>query len=261
MANENRGVQPKRETLTSLLTRKIQTTGDVLSVMRGLDALLEPTDGLKWFNLLYIIVTEHVEQESRTKPWSDSVWLERLDVVFANLYFGALSSWMQNPGTSPHAWRPLFQARQDVRPLRLQFALAGMNAHINRDLCRALVDVARPTKSFPGRKSGVYADFTRVNQVLERAEKVAAQKIATGIIGLVDEALGDLDNIFAMWSVRKAREAAWINAEVLWQLQSAPFLADQYFNRLDRMTGFAGRGLLQPVLLKTSIHHSPSIGS
>jgi hypothetical protein len=46
--------------------------------------------------------------------------------------------------------------------------------------------------------------------------------------------------------VRKARDAAWTNAEVLWSLRPLPDLQDHYLATLDRLTGFAGRGLLVP---------------
>jgi hypothetical protein len=58
--------------------------------------------------------------------------------------------------------------------------------------------------------------------------------------------LGRLDDIVAMWSVRNAREAAWTNGEILWVQRSLPELSAQFLATLDRMTGFAGRGLLIP---------------
>ena len=44
-----------------------------------------------------------------------------------------------------------------------------------------------------------------------------------------------------------ARDTAWTNAEVLWALKPTPRLQHDYFDRLDRFTGFAARGLLTPV--------------
>ena len=41
-------------------SQSIRSIGDVLAVMRSLDALLSDGDGLKWFNLLYLKVTEDV---------------------------------------------------------------------------------------------------------------------------------------------------------------------------------------------------------
>jgi hypothetical protein len=44
--------------------------------------------------------------------------------------------------------------------------------------------------------------------------------------------------------VGEAREAAWTNADVLWHLRALPALQQDYLGKLDRLTGFAGRGLL-----------------
>ena len=46
----------------------------------------------------------------------------------------------------------------------------------------------------------------------------AKQYSATGIVGLLDEDLGRRDDQIAIWSVRKARETAWSNREILWRL-------------------------------------------
>ena len=50
----------------------------------------------------------------------------------------------------PTAWQPLFERRADPGIEPIQFALAGMNAHINHDLPLAVVATcptwtARPT--------------------------------------------------------------------------------------------------------------------
>jgi hypothetical protein len=50
-----------------------------------------------------------------------------------------------------------------------------------------------------------------------------------------------------MWSIQTARDTAWTNSELLWQLQNLPSLSDDFMTVLDRMTGLAGRGLLTAV--------------
>ena len=67
-------------------------------------------------------------------------------------------------------------------------------------------------------------------------------------MGWADDALGELDSVVAMWNVRRARSAAWVNAETIWALRDIPFAAGRYVVTLDRMVGFAGRGLLRPIL-------------
>src|SRR5262245_38617870 len=124
----------------------VRAIGEVVAAMRRIDGALADGDGLKWFNFLYLRVTEAVQAEG---AWQDLEFLQRFDVRFAQLYFEAVVNWEGNRSLTPHAWRPLLRSRSDVSVSRLQFALAGMNAHINRDLAVALNDLAAHDGDFP----------------------------------------------------------------------------------------------------------------
>src|SRR6476646_6117735 len=63
------------------------TIDDVIQRMQSLDSALAGNDGLKWFNLLYLQVTQQVRQSPPQDGWKAPVWLARLDVIFATLYF------------------------------------------------------------------------------------------------------------------------------------------------------------------------------
>jgi hypothetical protein len=228
------------------VTGGIKTIEDVVAAMRTLDATLPDEDGVKWFNYLSLKVTESVQAEAAT--WQDWPFLQRFDAVFAGLYFDAIANWDRHPSLTPHAWRPLLRARHDARLARIQFALAGMNAHINHDLAVALGRVAAPDGRFPPRAGARYNDFRRINDILERVEAALREQLTTGLTGKIDRALGDLDSVIVLWNVRKAREAAWTHGEVLWRLRATPRLQSDYLHRLDQMTSFAGRGLLLPRL-------------
>ena len=223
-----------------------RTIGEVVAAMRRIDGVLADGDGLKWFNLLYLRVTEVVQAEGAA--WQDAEFLERFDVRFAQLYFEAVANWEGDRSLTPHAWRPLLRSRTDVSLLRLQFAFAGMNAHINHDLAVALENLAARDGRFPDQGGPRHRDFRHVNDILERVEASLHPVLAVGLVGDVDRKLGDLDSLLAMWKVRKAREAAWTNGEVLWQLRAAPLLKREFLDKLDRMTSFAGHGLLVPGL-------------
>ena len=67
-----------------------------------------------------------------------------------------------------------------------------------------------------------------------------------GLLGFVDRVLGRADDVAAMWSVVRARDAAWTNGMTLWRLRDAPPLAAEFLASLDRTVGLAGRGLLVP---------------
>ena len=214
-----------------------QTIAAVIARMRALGDALPAGDGVACFTRLYLAVTEAVADED---AFEAPEFLTRLDVRFAGLYFQALDD-------PPPAWAPLLEgrARPGIHPL--QFALAGMNAHINRDLPVAVVRTCEELGLELRRDGPEYADFLAVNALLVATEERVKHEFLTGDLGIADDLLGELDDVIAMWKVERAREAAWTNAEALWALRLSPSLSDAFLRTLDRMVGFAGRGLLRPV--------------
>ncbi|GAC1427593.1 MAG: hypothetical protein NVSMB65_00350 [Chloroflexota bacterium] len=215
--------------------------------MQALDGTLSSDDGVKWFNLLYLLVTRAVYQSPPAGGWADEGWLTQLDLTFAHLYFDALAQWYTSPATVARAWTVLFASRYQQDIERVQFALAGMNAHINHDLPLAVVQTCDALRIAPDRDSPQYRDFDAVNGILDGVEPEALTHLATGLGGVVAQDLGTVGHLLSMWSVYAARDTAWTNAELLWQLRDLPAARDGLLLVLDRMTGFAGRGLLVPV--------------
>jgi hypothetical protein len=232
-----------------IAAKTITTIDDVITVMQGLDRVLFNGDGLKWFNLLYWKVTEAVRDNPPAGKWENPKWLERLDVVFANLYFAAITHWERDRRNVARAWVPLFESRRRRDIMRVQFALAGMNAHINHDLPIALVQTDSELGVVPRRGTPEHRDFEAVNEILESVEEKVKPYLATGIVGEIDQDLGRIDDVLAMWKVRKARETSWLNAELLWRLRSTPVRAagDEFLVSLDRLVSLGSRGLLIPV--------------
>lgn len=208
--------------------------------MEAILAGLPENDGVAWFTRLYLAVTENVQAALRPRAFADARFLERLDVVFANLFFAALEK-------PPRAWAPLLACRAQPDTAPIQFALCGMNAHINRDLPVALVRTAAELGVDLGRASREHRDFTKLNALLAATEAAVKREFATGIVGLADDALGKVDDRIAMWDVGRAREAAWVQGQILWRLRDLPPLSRRYLDTLDRTVGFAGRGLLVPL--------------
>jgi len=225
----------------------VATVDDVISVLRNLDRELSNDDGLKWFNLLYLKVTEGVRNQSATIRWENAKWLERLDVIFAKLYFAAIADWQNSRINVARSWSPLFESRDQRGILRVQFAFAGINAHINHDLPIALVQTGEELNISLRRGTREFRDFEKVNGILEFVMENTKQYIATGIVGLLDEDLGRLDDRIANWSVRKARETAWSNGEIFWRLNPVPVLREDFVVNLDRLVSLSSRGLLVPV--------------
>jgi hypothetical protein len=219
----------------------------VLERMLAIEAALPSDDGIACFTRLYRAVTEAV-LETTDEDFADARFVRWLDVAFANLYFRALQAFVLGRGRVPHAWAPLFRERARPGIAPLQFALAGMNAHINRDLPIALLQTCTARKVPPRHGSPQHEDFGRVDRLLEQTEARVKHEYAVGLVGVADEALGRLDDVLAIWKVSRARQAAWVHAETLWHLRELPFAGARHLAILDRTVGFAGRGLLARVL-------------
>ena len=61
-------------------------------------------DGLKWFNWLYMTVTEAIENKVAGGGFNDPAWLSELDVLFARLYFEAIAGDLSG-GPCPDCWQ------------------------------------------------------------------------------------------------------------------------------------------------------------
>jgi hypothetical protein len=230
-----------------------------IRVMQAIDMTLDANDGLRWFNHLYLRVTLGVDTAARGAQFLDPGFLRELDVVFANMYFSAVATGLLNLDAAPSAWQPLLRARHNPRVAPIQFALGGMNAHINRDLPDGIVQSFLALGGDPLLDRTRVEDFTRINDVLERVEKDVKTEFLTGAIAVIDRAGAPLDDVIAMWNVRQARAAAWTNAQVLWGLRTVPVLRARFFDRLDRLVGMSSRGLLLPVdTVASTIHGQPA---
>lgn len=221
------------------------TIADVLTLMQRIDCLLPDSDGLKWFNLLYMRVTQQVDSNPPPGGWEDSAWLTRLDVVFAQFYLTAIFNWLNNSANMPSSWKALFEARFRPGIERIQFALAGMNAHINHDLALALLQTDTELILTPGKASPEHDDFEHVNGILEAALPQALQFLATGRLGELAQDTGKIGRLLAIWNVRAARDLAWDLADHLRALRGiaqATALKVQ-----DQITGVVGRSLLLAV--------------
>lgn len=233
----------------ALARTPVGSVEEAVDVMQRLEDALPPADGVWAFNHLYLSVTRAVAASLSASDagWKDPEFLRRLDVVFANLYFAAFRRAESSLATAPRAWRPLFEARSRPGIAMIQFALAGMNAHINRDLAVAVAETCKERGIEAAHGTDQYDDFTAVNALLESVEGTVKQEYAKGLVGVADHVLGRLDDAVAMWSVSAAREAAWNHAEVYGALPNVPFIKRTMIETLDRTVGFAGRGLLVPV--------------
>jgi len=218
---------------------------DVVAVMQCIDGLLPGNDGLKWFNKLYLMVTQRIDAQPPSTGWEDAEWLKRLDVVFAGFYFAAIASALgENDGTAS-SWHALFEARNRAGVDRIQFALAGMNAHINHDLALALLHTDDELHLKPTRQSPEHDDYESVNSLLEEVLPSALNFLATGIVGELAQDTGKIGRLLAIWNIRAARDLAWDFADHLRGLGGLS--RDLALEAQDKLTGVIGRSLLLPI--------------
>jgi hypothetical protein len=223
-----------------------QSITDVLQMLQAIETTCSDSDGLKWFNWLYQQVTQSVETRVSTGGFSDPGWLAALDVQFARLYFAALKSSLSDQAT-PGCWQVLFNSRDHNAVARIQFALCGINAHINHDLPEAIVATCQATGTTPNHGGTNYADYTALNTTLDGIIDFAKAKLNVRLPGDALPPVSHLEDTIAAWDVSAAREAAWQNAEHLWELDKVPPLADSFMDMLDGLTTVIGKTLLVPV--------------
>jgi len=217
------------------------TIADVISRMQAIDALLPVNDGLKWFNRLYLMVTEQVDLHPPGGAWESPVWLNRLDVVFADLYFSAVAGFLSGLPV-PSAWNALFEARYRTGIDRIQFALAGMNAHINHDLALALLATDAELNLVPGPNSLEFADYQSVNDLLNTVMPSALAMLATDTLGVLAQDTGKVGRLLAFWNICSARDLSWDFANHLRSLAGPS--RDVALNAQDAVTGTLGRAIL-----------------
>jgi hypothetical protein len=215
----------------------------VIARMEEIDRALPRNDGVAYFNRLYLEVTKAVVADSARTTFADPAFLERLDVVFAQLYFDAEAT-ISSGASCPPAWRPLVQSRSEsLEPI--QFALAGMNAHINHDLPLAVVTTCTELGLVVDDDTPVRSDYCKVNSILDTVEGQVASWFETGLVADLECITPKaVDRALAMWSVVAARAVAWGHATVLWHLRRHPAIATGYADVLARTTELAGWAML-----------------
>ncbi|MGA4843177.1 DUF5995 family protein [Streptomyces sp. G45] len=220
---------------------KSKSVDEVTARMRALDARWPRQDGVAVFNRVYLTVTQEVGHHVVGGAFPDTVAAVTLDVRFAEHYLAAVDA-VAAGRRPPSCWRPLFQLRRHpgVRPL--QFAFAGINAHIGHDLALAVVDACRDLGCEP---ADLEDEFDRVGDILVALEERVREDLMPGpdLLQVADP----LTHLLGAWSLERARDAAWAAARALWALRGLPGVAGEFRDRLDGAVGLAGRMLLTPL--------------
>jgi hypothetical protein len=182
-------------------------------------------DASGYFPALYSRVTAQIAASIKAGTFEDGPGIDRFATTFASHYVAAADD---HVGCS-RCWRACWNVAGDQRLLIVQHLLLGINAHVNYDLARAVVEVADER----GDLASIRHDFDTVNDVL-----------ATTYVDVVK----DLDRM-SRWvnsaarlgggrafnfSLKLARARAWQAASNMYPLPAAGRRA--YAEELDRLT-------------------------
>ena len=199
-------------------------------------------DGIACFSGLYQTITRTID----VTPYEDRAFLERLDLEFARRYFSALRAYAVDRTTAPGPWTLLFDARSHPRLERVQFAAAGVNAHINYDLADALLGTF---PDFPPNEAR-RRDYNTVDDAFKKhMDQLREYYDAPFGDSLWDRTVLDgLANLIGDMLVRGTRANAWDDAMDVWHSADRAKARAQMLGRLDVAASFLGRALLLPIL-------------
>ncbi|MGW4816005.1 DUF5995 family protein [Kitasatospora cineracea] len=219
------------------MTAPVLTVDQVVDRMTQLAAELPPADGVAVFNAMYLTVTRLVRDHLAAGYFDDPAAMAELDAVFAARYLTAVDD--DRAGRRPAAcWRPLFDLRAAPGVHPLQFALAGMNAHIENDLPLAVLDTCRLTGRTPDQ---LHADYLRINTLLAQVEAQVRTALLPVPVG------SPLLHVLSVWSIDRARDAAWASVLTLWELRRLPPARALVADALSGSVGMVSRALLTPL--------------
>jgi Family of unknown function (DUF5995) len=173
----------------------------------------------------YLRTTQAVGAAVDEGSFEDPEWVERWDVVFAELYLDAHDADIARDAAHvPRPWRLAFDAPAGLPALR--HVLLGINAHVNYDLPQAMLAVISPDDFddpiLIGRRQ---RDHERIDKVL--AGRVGAEEDQLSAEQTrLDKVLAPLNRLGSKRFLREARQKVWHNVG---ELHAARLVGDDAY--------------------------------
>jgi Family of unknown function (DUF5995) len=198
-------------------------------------------DGIVCFTSLYKTITETVNDVR----YEDRDFLVRLDLEFARRYFDALGRYAADRATAPGPWRILFDTRSHPDIERVQFAAAGVNAHVNYDLAAALLATWQDFPPNDARRR----DYEKVNGVFRQHMDELRNRFDAPFGSTAEDrsTLDRLSNLICDLLVRGCRDEAWDDAADVWRSRDRDAARARMLRHLDGGVTLLGRALLLPL--------------
>jgi uncharacterized protein DUF5995 len=213
-------------------------------------SLLGENDGIASFAKLYHVITRRVGEMVESGEFQSSPFLVRLDLEFAERFFQALRRYAADIHTAPGVWRVLFDNRSDPNVAPVNFAVLGVNAHINFDLAHALIATWRHVApDGDDTESAQYHDYRLINEVFKMEMDGLREELDSLLSHGPDGAPWDVGaNWLADLVVTFTRDLAWDEAKGVWERGASPEECRASERRLDSMATLIGQGVLRTPL-------------
>jgi hypothetical protein len=195
-------------------------------------------DASGYFPALYSRVTERIGASIEDGAFQDGPGLDRFATRFASHYVAAA----HDHGRGPQCWQASWNVAADPRLLIVQHLLLGINAHVNYDLPRAVVEVADER----GDLLSIRHDFDAVNDVLA-ATYVDVVKDLDRVSRWVNSASRLGGGHAFNFSLALARARAWQAATAMYSLPAEGRRA--YAEQLDRLVSVLAFQITRPTPL------------
>jgi hypothetical protein len=185
---------------------------------------LAASDASGYFPALYSRVTARIAASIEAGTFADGPGIDRFATRFASHYVAAADDHL----AGPRCWQACWDVADDRRLLIVQHLLLGINAHVNYDLSRAVVEVADER----GDLQSIRHDFDAVNDVLAETYVDVVKdldRMSRWVNSVARLGGGRTFN----FSLRLARARAWQAASAMYPLSAGGRRA--YSAELDRV--------------------------
>jgi hypothetical protein len=209
------------DALTGVVDPRPTTVPEVIDTLTRVKAaaiLLDPrgdNDGIAAFTTLYKQITQSVLDNWNRGVFEAGDFIIDLDINFACRYLDAIEA-MTSGGDVPKCWEALFSVRSTEKIEALNYAAAGVNAHVNFDLTFALLTTWEKHPS-PAERDAQHRDYNRINDIFyANMDSLRAQ--FHSLFTKIDDGgwLDKIGNAFGDLLVRQTRDIAWDLAMHLW---------------------------------------------
>lgn len=164
-----------------------------------------------YFATMYCNTTVAVQYGIENNYFEDGPRMEKLDVIFANLYLEAFDCYTNGKPCSK-SWKTVFDHCKMSNYTVLQHLLTGMGTHINVDLAIATEKAAAGTDIFL-----LQSDFNKINDIIASLTQSMYSTLSQIWLPLkwILKGVNNRHDVVVNFSISRARQAAWANAVAL----------------------------------------------